>query len=103
LECCTDQENQKYGACIQIMTKYGLHNGFYIDAALSYLNSQENRYRMNVLNVLLLNNKIEAIDELIRNLVKKNHIPSLRSVAYDNYNAIEDYGYIQRLFDIIYN
>jgi len=103
LECCTDSESQKYWACIQIMSKYGLNNDFCIDAALSYLNGQGDRYRINAFDVLFQNNRIEAIDELIRILEEKTGIPSLRFIKLDDYDAIEDYDCIERLFDMIYN
>lgn len=102
LDCCEAFENHKFWSIIRIMVGMKLFPEYCIETSISYLETGEDSHRLDALNVLFELNEPIAIDYLI-DFLEKKIILSLMSVKYLNYNAIIDFGNLEKLFKLIFD
>ena len=102
LDCCEAFENHKFWSIIRIMIGMELFPEYCIETSINYLDTGEDSHRLDALNVLFELNEPIAIDYLI-DFLEKKIILSLMSVKFLNYNAIVDFGNLEKLFKLIFD
>jgi hypothetical protein len=102
LDCCEAFENHKFWSIIRIMIGMKLFPEYCKETSIDYLETGEDSHRLDALNVLFELNEPIAIDYLI-DFLEKKVILSLMSVKYLNYNAIIDFGNLEKLFKLIFD
>ncbi|OIQ23827.1 NACHT domain-containing NTPase [Lacinutrix sp. MedPE-SW] len=101
-ELCVDNESYQFWSSIELMQKLNINIPFCKEKAIEYLESGNERYTINALDVLLNLNDSEAFKFILKNL-KKGFTPSFHGMKYSSFNNISDIQDLTELFDIIYN
>jgi len=102
LDCCEALEDHKFWSIIRIMIGMKLFPEYGRETSIDYLETGEDSHRLDALNVLFELNEPIAINYLI-DFLEKKIILSLMSVKYLNYNAIIDFGNLEKLFKLIFD
>lgn len=101
-ELCTNNEHYLFWSSIDIMLKLEINIDFCREKAIEYLDSDNERYIVDALKVLLQLNDAKAFDYVLKSL-KKGYTPSFHGMRFSNFNNINGIENLIELFDLIYN
>ena len=101
-ELCTNNEHYLFWSSIDIMLKLDINIDFCIEKAIEYLESDNERYIVDALKVLLQLNQAKAFDYVLKSL-KKGYTPSFHGMRFSNFDNINGIESLIELFDLIYN
>jgi len=102
-ECCLDVKSHKLWYAINILISIEKEQDFCLKKAIEYLESEEvNKYYVSdALAILFQLNSIEAVKCFYSFLINDS-ISSIKENSFSNYDAIEEYGILEKLFNEIY-
>jgi hypothetical protein len=101
-ELCKDNEYYQFWVSIDIMLKLEINKDFCVEKAIEYLESDNDRYIVNALKVLLQLNHTKAFNYILKGL-KKGYTPSFHGMPFSNYSNINELENLIEMYNLIYN
>jgi len=102
IDLCIDNENYIFWNSIDIMIKLGIETSFCIDKAIEYLESENERFNVDALKVLVALNNPKAFSFILKSL-RIGLVYSFHGIAFSKFNNIDKKEDLIELFDLIYN
>ncbi|WP_422858151.1 NACHT domain-containing protein [Flagellimonas sp. S174] len=102
IDCCADYNTRIHWTSVNLLIKHNKEIDFCISRSIEYLDSENTDFNTNALQTLFLCNRIEALKYLMDFLDEDTKMDSIGSFKFEDYDAINDFEIIKRLFDSIY-
>jgi hypothetical protein len=101
-ELCKDNEYYQFWVSIDIMLKLEINKDFCVAKAIEYLESDNDRFIVDALKVLLQLNNTNAFNYILKSL-KKGYIPSFHGMTFSNYSNINELENLIEMYHLIFH